>query len=953
MPMKRSAVLACSLLLALAACDEPTTNPGIDAGRDGGGGEIDAGPGGPEELALPGLDGEVEVIYDDRGVPHIYGTTRHDLMVVQGYLMSRDRFAQMEFLRRNVIGRLAEVAGGLSASLIQTDEDQLLLGYRRQGIAIYESLSATDPTRLAAEAFVDGINIYIDRIATLEENPAVRGAEIFNALIVQDGFGHWDPADIFALARFQAANLAYDAGPEVRRSRDIARTLAAFPSDSVDARLAARAGFFSDMYGEWPAFPVYSRDGFNDGTTMALVPPGIRPRERRATWTPPVATLEGALPFLERMEALQTTFFGDEVTRGSNNWMVDGTLTMSGNPILANDPHLSLISPSVWWYVHLNTAREGGEDMIDAEGVAFAGLPGVVLGFNRDIAWGATTTGYDVTDVYLEEISGTCVDGDVVSGTVRFDGGDVAIGFFDEQIPVAGMTEPLNVRFPMVPHHGAFIPGSCEPARDGGGAPLDGQFTAISVRYTGDDISNELAYFIDLLTATNVEEATAAQDAFRVGSQNFIVIDRNSISWSTESRIPVRDDRAMTFAIDGDGVPSGHCPHLVLPGTGEYEWIGDLGSEFVPHDRDPARHWIATANQDNVGVTGDGNPCNDPHYLGANFDYGWRQARIVERLDALATRGDVTMEDMRALQAEEQSRLGDQLRDPIAGFLADPRAAVPELTDAQVTRLTDARTRLMAWSYATPHGVGATAAEEIADSVATTIFNAMVTRIIPRAFEDEMCFLEGNTSPDCRTGGPTSQSARLLVWMMTNETRLFSYDAGLSDSVLWDDLRTVEVETQAQIVVRGALDGLDYLETALGDDPEQWRWGRLHRVRFQTILPLLPGATDYLSIPAADDATYPDGFPRHGDWGNVDPGNYGLWRPTSWGFGSGASQRLIVEMTPTGPIAWNALPGGQSIDPDSPHKQDEALLWIDNQQPPLAFDEADVLAHEERRIRVR
>ena len=127
----------------------------------------DGGPTGPapdETLALAGLDGQVDVTIDDRGVPHIRGTTVHDVLLAEGYLMARDRFAQMEFIRRSVTGRLAEVAGGLSPGLIDDDREQRFLGFRRVGQAIYDGLPATDPARLAAEAFVAGINQYIDTV---------------------------------------------------------------------------------------------------------------------------------------------------------------------------------------------------------------------------------------------------------------------------------------------------------------------------------------------------------------------------------------------------------------------------------------------------------------------------------------------------------------------------------------------------------------------------------------------------------------------------------------------------------------------------------------------------------------------------------------------------------------------------------------------------------------------
>jgi penicillin amidase len=158
------------------------------------------------------------------------------------------------------------------------------------------------------------------------------------------------------------------------------------------------------------------------------------------------------------------------------------------------------------------------------------------------------------------------------------------------------------------------------------------------------------------------------------------------------------------------------------------------------------------------------------------------------------------------------------------------------------------------------------------------------------------------------------------------------------------------VETRDEIAIRGVLAALDYLDTRLGTDESQWRWGALHTVRFDASGVGLP---DAISIPPPDDAANPNGYPRHGDYGAVDVGNFGLWSTTDFSHGSGASQRLVVEMTPTGPHPFNALPGGQVLDPASPHHADEAALWIQNQQPAIAYDEPDVIAHFERRLDVR
>src|SRR5690606_10304536 len=152
----------------------------------------------------------------------------------------------------------------------------------------------------------------------------------------------------------------------------------------------------------------------------------------------------------------------------------------------------SLISPGVWWYVHLNTERMGGEDAIDAQGVAFAGLPGVVLGFNRDLAWSATTTGYDVTDVSDETVTFRPGPGDepeCVPISVRFNGADVDVTTITEPIGVGDGTTDNYVIY-VVPHHGPLIPDSfvCPEAGSTEGS-------ALSVRYTGHVPTNELAFF--------------------------------------------------------------------------------------------------------------------------------------------------------------------------------------------------------------------------------------------------------------------------------------------------------------------------------------------------------------------------------------------------------------------------------------------------------------------------
>lgn len=942
------------LVLLAVACDgETRTDAGMDAG-------MDAGPT-STPIQLDGLDGEVEVIIDERGMPHIYASTEHDLIVVQGYLMARDRLIQMEFIRRGVTGRVAEVLAEASPdpeSLVEDDMGARFLGFGRTGQEIYDSLAPTDPTRLMAEAFVDGINQYIDDVVLAPGYQPPIGLEIFNLVRLNPNFGHWTPADVFALARYQAYNLSYDAGADISRTRTLAGVQAAFDPASRDERIAARAGIYADFWSERQARRVYTRDCatppcFNDGTTSAILPgTGGRPRivsDRPAPDLAALALLSRGEQFYDRLD--RNPLFTRDPHIGSNSWVVSGQLTESANPILSNDPHLSLISPGVWWYVHLNTERMGGD--IDAQGVAFAGLPGVVLGFNRELAWSATTTGYDVTDVYDEVV--TFAAGVPVS--VSFEGAEVPLETITETIGFSGGADRTMTIY-VAPHHGPLIPDTIMPPTTG-----DGVGSAMSVRYTGHVVTNELAFFSGLLRAASVDEALVAQDNFRVGAQNFSYATRSGdIAWSTEARIPQREAAACTFTVNADGTIGGISPLFVLPGDGTSEWTTDLDDAFIPHDRNPARGYIATANQDNVGVTDDGNPCNDGYYIGGDFSVGYREARIVQRLEAArAAEVGITTTDMINLQGESESSLGNTMRDPIVASLdralsatppADPalQAALTEAGTDGIADLTAVRDRLMAWSFATPHGIGASGAE-LADSVATTIFNAMISRLGPLAFADEGARIGRNPG--------SAQTARMLEWSLMTAAEqqalpLYTFRAEYpargdvwNDTVLWDDLDTdTVVETRDERIVRAVLAAVTFLEETLGADWDEWRWGRLHAVRFGQIVPAVAGP-EVVSIPPEDSTEFPIGFPRHGDYDAVDVGNFGLWNTTNFTHGSGASQRLVVEMTDTGPVAFNALPGGQSEDIENPHHADEAEHWRVNSQPPLFFERDDVEAHAE------
>lgn len=878
------------------------------------------------ELKLPSLAAPVEVVTDRRGMRHVYGASDLDVIMVQGYLMARDRMAQMEFLRRAVEGRLSEVAYSAYPGLLDMDTGARFTGFGRLGAAIYASLDAGDDIKAMLDAFSAGVNAYL---AELRAGTASLPGGV-GSLIHKDHLTDWSGADTLAISRYMSYDLSRSLETELDMSEARSAIAQAFPAASADPARAARAGLFADFWPFAPGEPVFTRDGIpnwpTDNGTVALRAPA-RPKP---AFLPDRELVAGARDFLRRS---QPPLEMRGAHGGSNNWVVHGSKTQSGFPILANDPHLGLDSPPKFWYVHLNTKRAGGD--MDVQGLALAGAPGILLGYNDSIAWGLTTAVFDVQDVYQETI---------VPGA---GGNPDAVQWKGQTVPIEKRTETIalnngqtrEVTFEIVPHHGGIIPGS------------RGVDAALSVRWTGNDITNELRAVSRLMKARNTTEVENALDFFEVGAQSFVVVSRDGdIFWSTQSKVPRRDARALTY----DPVAqTGFAPAFVLPGDGDYEWTGDFVEEkYLPHDLNPARGYIATANQDLVGLSADGNPFNDPLYLGFDWDVGHRMARIRARLEELLSSRKATPEDMRAIQADDRSVLGAKLTAAIVAELdrAEAEAAHagthPDLAAAVAAAGNDLpgvlglRDRLKNWKFSTPPAVEGTPAQaEIDESVATTIFNAIVPRLVRLSFGDEVEAI-GVRPPD-------DYLAKTLQWALLEPQRLTTYDAQLQDTVLWDDLATPERESRGDRVLRAAHQAWSFLSTTLGADPAGWRWGKLHRVTFKTLIPFF----DAFSIPQATDPDFPGGFPRHGDNFGVDASHTGLWDETDFTYGSGPQQRLVLEMTDDGPRVWNAIAGGEVHDYTSPHHADEAQFWRNNEAPPLFFQEKDVVHNAETRER--
>lgn len=299
-------------------------------------------------VSLPGLDGSVEIVRDDDGIPHIHATTDHDAIMALGYLHAQDRMWQLEMNRRIGNGRLAEVLGDAALSI---DKYQRTMGYRRIVEQGWEFLGSE--SQAALQAYADGVNAWINEGHTLPPEFLLLG---FTP-------EPWTVYDSLVWAKMMAYDLGGDYELEILRSQ---LTLA------LGEERAAQI------------LPAYPEDG-----------PVILPSDALSTWLPE----ETALDMVNIKTQMETMLgiSGKEV--GSNNWVVGGSRTDTGMPYLADDPHLGAGIPSIWYLAEMQG------DRLHAIGATFPGLPLVVIGHNEDIAWGVTNVNPDVQDLYLERIN--------------------------------------------------------------------------------------------------------------------------------------------------------------------------------------------------------------------------------------------------------------------------------------------------------------------------------------------------------------------------------------------------------------------------------------------------------------------------------------------------------------------------------------------------------------------
>jgi penicillin G amidase len=907
------------------------------------------------QAKLTGLDAEVDVLRDRYGWAHIYASSAGDAFRAEGWMMATDRMPELELLRRVAEGRTAELFGAVDPSTIDDDIVYRTIGLERIAEKQYASLDPSGRERRVLDAFADGVSQWI----AAAKSGKVALPEAASGLNASD-LTPWTGVDSLSILRLQAWIQSESLDRDLDLEQIVDGFHAVFRAGASKPELSARAGILEDVLRFAPVDPTTV---LPDLPGLGAPGPASAPQPSSSAPVPP-ALLASASPFVRALDDSFVLVGAKRGDAGSSAWALSGVRTATGHALLANAPDLRLSSPSFFWPVHLDVedASEPAEDLHLA-GMALPGVPGVLLGFDSNLAWGATAAGYDVTDVYRETLTPDAT-------AVRFQGRDVRLQNIDEKIAIRGGA-PYDYTVHVVPEHGPILPAIGSDHR---AEPLDSANGALSVRWTGFEPSDDFGALVGLWRAQDVDEARGALNGWQVGAENWVLADaRGHVVYTSHARVPVRAPAALDW--DAQSY-TGRLPCLVLPGDGTAEWTGDVDDRFLPQVEDPGSGYVASANNDPLGTTLDNNPVGErwadgsTAYLSCFYDLGLRAGRIQDLIESQKLR-HVTLDDLASWQGDARSALGALLTPRLLlslKFAEEERAepgSYPELASVVTTPryqnadVNDIFHTLQDWGdkddYQTDTGLDpdtgkpVSNASELNAAQATLIFNAWLTRLMDRVFADEFRLVNvHNAIFDSRSGLIAELGARALVRLWSSDpSSLATYDSSEADSVLWDNLETPAFETRNQDVVLALLDAIDDLNKTFGTDRSAWLWGKAHTVTLASGVPSWS-----FDVPAKSNAHFAHGFPRHGDQFVVDASDYDLARaagqPLDFSQDSGAAERFVVDLDPSGPRAFDALPGGATGDSASPHFSDELELWRRNQNHAIPFSASDVIQASER-----
>ncbi|MER5954383.1 penicillin acylase family protein [Streptomyces sp. NPDC001893] len=872
-------------------------------------------------IKLDGLSGPVDVKRDSYGIPQVYASSDEDLFMAQGYVQAQDRFWEMDVRRHMTSGRLSEMFG---KSQVKTDEFLRTLGWHRVAQKEYDSKLSPE-TKKYLQAYAKGVNAYL---------AGKDGADIsleYAALGFTNDYApqKWTPADSVAWLKAMAWDLRGNMQEEIDRSlmtsrlgpQQIADLYPDYPYDRNKA--IVQSGSYDSATGSYGAGSDGSGNQTGTGTgTGTSTGPGTSTGTGTSTEGAAGTGLAGDT---EAPDGLQSQLTGlsdalDQVPAavgpngngiGSNSWVVSGAHTITGKPLLANDPHLSPQLPSVWYQMGLHCRSLSTSCQYDVTGYTFSGMPGVIIGHNQDISWGMTNLGADVTDLYLEKLNS--------GGGYQYDGKTVPFKTRKETIKVAGGDDKtITVREtnngPLISDRDDELVNVGKKAKVDAAAPDRGDGYGVSLRWTALTPGKSMDAVFELNKAKDWKQFRKAAADFEVPSQNLIYADtKGNIGYQAPGKIPVRGK--------GDG-------SLPAPGwDAAYRWKSYIPQSALPYEYNPKRGYIVTANQAVIDKD------KYPYHLTSDWGYGTRSQRITDLIESkIAGGGKISTDDMRTMQMDNSSEIAK---------LLVPKLLKIDVSDKYVR---EAQKLLENWDYT-----------QNPDSAAAAYFNSVWRNILKLSFGNKLP-KELRVKGQCLSVEPAGDTGPADEDRRVRECGERDADSAQPDGgdrwfevvrkIINDDnndwwkapaTRTdAETKTRDQLFARAMEDARWDVTAKLGKDIDTWSWGRLHQLSLknQTLGTDGPGWLQYVlnrgpwklgGGEAAVDAT---------GWNAA--GGYGvIWVP---------SMRMVVNLADLDKSKWINLTGA-SGHAFSAHYTDQTEKWSKGELLPWVSSEKAVGAN--------
>lgn len=829
------------------------------------------------EVTLPGLGADVTVMRDGSGVPHLYGDSLTDLAAAQGYVHAQERFFEMDLRRHITAGRLSELVGGAG---LEADKVVRTMGWRR--VAEQELPALAPETRQVLQAYADGVNRYLRG-----RSPGEVSLEytVLGLSLPLAGIEEWSPVDSLAWLKAMAWDLRGDYTDELARAQ-------------LSGRLTpAQIAQVYPRYDPGLSPPILSAEEWSPGRVPSA--PSAVPRALASPVTAGSSAVaaevvrettgpEAQAAYAAVREALDAVprLVGRGEGVGSNSWVVDGSRTRSGKPLLANDPHLGIGQPGIWIQNSLHCREVGPDCALDVSGFSFAGVPGVIIGHNADIAWGFTNLDPDVSDFYLERVVGQTYlrDGDWLPLTVR-----------QETIRIAGgADQTITVR---ATQHGPIMSDVVQTVREAGArAPTqqEGDETedyAVSLAWTGLLPGRTADAILALNQARDFTEFQKAARSFAVPAQNLVYADtQGHIGYQAPGQVPIRRP-AIPKA------PPGYWP---APGwDSTYDWTGFVEFTDMPWVLDPADGVVVAANQ---AVVEGSSP-----FLTTEWDAGWRATRIGQRLADLDR---ATAADMAAIQVDDADLFAEVLVPALLAVPLQAQSSEPEQQDL-LDFTEEARSLLRDWDRTTP-------ASDSDASAAAAYYNAVWRNLCELLFSDEL-----------PTGLKADGGAR---WRAAVQQLLADPESDWWDNKLTPNVTEGKDEILRQSLVEARLE----LTRELGKDPGGWDWGKLHRATLRHRVlggDEVPAPVRWLFTEGPYDLPGSSAIVNANGW-DTSQGYEVDWAP---------SMRMVVDLGDLDSSTWVNQTGVSGHATDE-HYADQSQDWARGRQRPWPFSRAAVEA---------